>query len=177
MMRVMTGMCLVVALATSGDIRIQAQTAVQAQTGISSAEAHAIAVDAYIYLYPLVTMELTRRQSTNIAAGQALGKGPMNMFTNIAEYPPASFRTVVRPNYDTLYSLAWIDISQEPMIVTAPDTAGRYYMLPMLDMWTDVFASPGSRTTGNAAANYAVALPGWRGTLPAGVERIDAPTP
>ena len=80
----------------------------------------------------------------------------MNMFANVPEYPPADFRVVVRPNFDTLYSIAWLDLTKEPMIVSAPDTKGRYYLLPMLDMWTDVFASPGWRTTGTQAGNFAI---------------------
>jgi hypothetical protein len=148
-----------------------------AHAGITEEEARAVAVDAYIYLYPLVTMELTRKQSTNIEPGKEFGKGPMNMFTSVAEYPPADFKGVVRVNFDTLYSIAWLDLTKEPMIVSAPNTDGRYYLLPMLDMWTDVFASPGWRTTGTQAANFLVTPPGWNGDVPTGMSRISAPTP
>src|SRR5262249_50495394 len=106
-------------------------------TTISNDEAHAIGVDAYLYFYPLITMELTRKQSTNIEPGKEVGKGPMNTFTNVPAYPPANYRTVVRVNFDTLYSIAWLDMTKEPMVVSVPDTGGRYYLLPMLDMWTD----------------------------------------
>jgi hypothetical protein len=163
-----------------------AQNAPQA-TALSEQEGHAIGVDAYIYLYPLVTMDLTRKQFTNIEPGKEFGKGPMNTFANIAEYPPANFKGVVRSNFDTLYSIAWLDLTKEPMIVSAPDTSGRYYLLPMLDMWTDVFASPGWRTTGTQAGNFLVVPPGWRPDLrdrfieefklPKDIQRIDAPTP
>jgi hypothetical protein len=68
---------------------------------ITEAEAQSIAIDAYVYFYPLVTMDITRRQFTNIEPGKELGKGPMNMFNNVPEYPPANFNGVVRPNFDT----------------------------------------------------------------------------
>jgi hypothetical protein len=163
-----------------------AQSAPQA-TALSEQDAHAIGVDAYLYLYPLVTMDLTRKQSTNIEPGKEFSKGPMNTFANIPEYPPANLKLVVRLNFDTLYSVAWLDLTKEPMIVSVPDTGGRYYLLPMLDMWTDVFASPGSRTTGTQAGNFLVVPPGWRPDLrdrfieefklPKDIQRIDAPTP
>ena len=144
---------------------------------ITEQEAHAIAVDAYVYFYPLVIMDITRLQSTNIEPGREFGKGPMNAFTNVPSYPPADIKLVVRLNFDTLYSIAWLDLTKEPMIVSAPNTNGRYYLLPMLDMWTDVFASPGWRTTGTDAYSWAVVPLGWGGTLPEGVGRITAPTP
>jgi hypothetical protein len=148
-----------------------------AETPLTRDEQREVAQEAYVYLYPLVMMDVTRRQATNADAGEAVGRGAMNAFTNIPAFPPADFRDVVRPNFDTLYSSGWLDLTQGPVIVSAPDTAGRYYMLPMLDMWTDVFAAPGKRTTGTSPASFAVTPQGWKGELPAGVERIDAPTP
>src|ERR1700722_12375347 len=139
-------------------------------------QARSIAVDAYVYFYALLSMDVTRKQFTNIEAGKEFGKGPMNMFVNIPAYPPADFKGVVRTNFDTLYSIAWLDLTREPLVISAPDTAGRYYLLPMLDMWTDVFASPGWRTTGTQAGNFLVTPPKWEGTAPAGFTRIDAPT-
>jgi len=149
---------------------------VSAQPAITEQEAHAIGVDAYLYFYPLVIMDLTRKQSTNVEPGKEFARGPMNMFTSLREYPPGDFKGVVRANFDTLYSIAWLDMTVEPMIVSAPNTNGRYYLLPMLDMWTDVFASPGWRTTGTQATNFLVTPPGWNGTVPAGMTRISAPT-
>jgi hypothetical protein len=145
--------------------------------GISEQEARAIGVDAYIYLYPLLSMDITRKQFTNIAPGKEFGKGPMNMFVSVPAYPPADFRGVVRSNFDTLYSIAWLDLIEEALVISAPDTNGRFYLLPMLDMWTDVFASPGWRTTGTQAANFLVTPPGWVGTVPEGLTQIAAPTP
>jgi hypothetical protein len=143
---------------------------------ISGHDAHAIGVAAYVYFYPLVTMDLTRKQLTNVTKAEGI-HGPMNTFASLAAFPPADMKIVVRPNFDTLYSSAWLDLTKEPMVVSVPDTHGRYYLLPMLDMWTDVFASPGWRTTGTQTGDYAVVPPGWTGSLPASVARIEAPTP
>ena len=148
-----------------------------AQSTISEQEAHAIGVDAYLYFYPLVSMDLTRTVATNVEAGKIPGFGPPNAFHSFTAYPTADFKGVVRPNFDTLYSSAFLDLTAEPVIVSAPDTAGRYYLLPMLDMWTDVFASPGWRTTGTQAGNFLITPPGWSGEAPSGMARINAPTP
>ncbi|MGB8107652.1 MAG: DUF1254 domain-containing protein, partial [Pseudolabrys sp.] len=119
--------------------RAGAQTSVAA---ISEADAQAIAAEAYLYFYPLVSMDVTRKQLINTEPSKGLG-GPMNTFDNIPAFPTADVRAVVRPNFDTLYSSGWVDLTREPMVISVPDTGGRYYLLPMLDMWTDVFASPG----------------------------------
>jgi hypothetical protein len=156
---------------------LAAPTAAGAQTPITEQEIHAIGVDAYLYFYPLVTMDVTRRVTTNVEAGKIPGGGPANVFHNLPTFPSADFKTVVRPNFDTLYSIAFLDLSKEPMVVSAPDTDGRYYLLPMLDMWSDVFASPGWRTTGTQAGNFLITPPGWNEATPPGMTRISAPTP
>jgi hypothetical protein len=146
----------------------------QAQSALTEQEAQSIAVDAYIYFYPLLSMDVSRKQFTN---GTSDFKSPMNTFMNVPAYPPADFKGVVRSNFDTLYSASWLDMTKEPVVISAPDTDGRYYLLPMLDMWTDVFASPGWRTTGTKAGNFLVTPPGWNGTVPDGMTQIKAPTP
>jgi len=149
-----------------------------AATGpVTEEEAHAIGVDAYLYFYSPITMDLTRKQLTNQEPTPGGIGGPMNSFVNVGAFPTADMRVVVRPNFDTLYSSGWLDLTKEPMVVSAPETDGRYYLLPMLDMWTDVFASPGWRTTGTKAGNFLVTPPGWTGTVPDGMTQIQAPTP
>src|SRR5580658_5952237 len=160
-----------------GPALAQGAIAQGAPSAITETEAHAIGVDAYLYLYSLVTMDVTRKQLTNVEPGKGTLGGPMNTFANAPAFPAADFKAVVRPNFDTLYSSAYLDLTKEPMIVSVPDTGGRFYLLPMLDMWSDVFASPGWRTTGTQAGNFLVIPPGWVGTVPDGFTQIAAPTP
>ncbi|HVJ84791.1 MAG TPA: DUF1254 domain-containing protein [Caulifigura sp.] len=138
-------------------------------------EAKAIAVEAYIYGYPLVTMEYTRRVMTNVAAPEGT-HAPMGQFLRMRTYPDASFRDVTAPNADTLYSTAWLDVSKEPSVLVLPDMDDRYFLMPMLDGWTNVFQVPGKRTTGTKAQAYAITGPGWTGKLPAGVTEYKSPT-
>src|SRR5207237_5159278 len=91
-------------------------------------------------------------------------------------YPNADDKHVVRFSFDTLGSLAWVDVAREPMVLSVPDTCGRYYLLEMLDMWSDVFAVVGQRTTGTRAGHFALVGRGWRGPLPRGLDKIEAPT-
>src|ERR1700676_4969196 len=159
--------------------------AAHAENPLSQQDARSIAVDAYIYFYPLVTLDVSRKQLTKVKPVKDMGS-PMNTFFNVPAFPTADMRQVVRPNFDTLYSISTLDLTKEPMVVSVPDTGGRYYLLPMLDMWSDVFASPGWRTTGTQAGNFIVVPPGWRPDLrdrlieefklPKEIQRIDAPT-
>jgi hypothetical protein len=133
------------------------------------------AVEAYIYGYPLVTMEMTRRLITNAEKPEGL-RAPMGQFANLREYPTAAFKAVTAPNADTLYSSAWLDLSQGPWILQVPDEHGRYYLMPMLEAWTDVFADPGTRTTGTGAGEFAIVGPDWHGELPPGAEELRSST-
>jgi hypothetical protein len=143
----------------------------------SEEETQAIVQEAYIYLYPLILMDVTRKQLTNLDPKVNQFGGPSNAFTHVRTFPTAEMRTVVRPNFDTLYSSAWLDLTKGPVVVSTANTGDRYFMLPMLDMWTDVFAVPGKRTNGTVAADFAIVPPEWNGQLPKGLESIDAPTP
>ncbi|HMM90787.1 DUF1254 domain-containing protein [Bradyrhizobium sp.] len=138
-------------------------------------EDFAVAQDAYIYGYPLVTMEYTRKIMTNVA-GPVGNRAPMGHFIKARQYPDASFRDVTAPNADTLYTTAWIDVGKEPWVLSIPDMKDRYFLFPMLDGWTNVFQVPGKRTTGTAAQAYAITGPGWSGTLPAGVKEYKSQT-
>ena len=142
---------------------------------VKELEARDVAIEAYIYAYPLVTMEMTRRVMTNVAAPEGT-RAPMGEFVRMREYPSSKFRDVTAPNADTLYTTTWLDVTREPWIVSIPDMKGRFFLFPMLDGWTSVFQDPGKRTTGTAAQKYAITGPGWKGTLPKGVTEYKSPT-
>jgi hypothetical protein len=143
---------------------------------LTTEQAREIGIEAVIYGYPMVICDVTKRVQTNVAEPEHNGHAPINQFSNFLKYPTAAYHDVVRINVDTLYSFAWLDLSVEPMILSVPNTHGRYYLMPMLDAWTNVFASPGKRTTGTEARSFAIVGPNWKGTLPDGVEELRAPT-
>src|SRR4029077_8435573 len=157
-------------------VAVESPVLAQQQGKLNAEEARQIGIEAVVYGLPLVVMDTTMRASTNVPRPQPNAHAPVNQFGNMLKYPSASDHTVVRMNIDTLYSWAWLDLSKEPVVLSVPDTHGRYYMMPMLDAWTNVFASPGTRTTGDKAGDFAVTGPGWKGTLPAGVTEIKSPT-
>lgn len=148
----------------------------QTATNETASAATITAQDAYIYGYPLVLMDVSRAKLTNVPHPIGAGLAPVNQFGDIKTFPDASFTDIVSPNADTLYSSAWLDLAQEPVVLSVPDTNGRYYLMPMLDAWTNVFASPGKRTTGTGKGDFAITGPNWAGTLPAGLKEIKSPT-
>jgi hypothetical protein len=144
---------------------------------ISADEAYKIAKDAYIYAYPLMLIYETSRQATNYEAPTGIvTQGPYNQFTHARQFTPVDLKIVVRPNVNTLYSSANLDLGQEPMVLSVP-ASDRYFHLPLLSFWTDVFAVPGTRTTGaNTARDFLVVGPKWVGQAPGGIEIIRSPT-
>ena len=142
---------------------------------LTQEEAIEIGTEVYIYGYPLVTIEMTRRITTNTESPKGT-HAPMGQFGNAREYPNASFNDVTAPNADTLYSPAFLDVSKEPYVLSLPDEGDRYFLIPMLDAWSTVFQVPGKRTTGDKAQTYAITGPGWKGELPKGVTEYKSPT-
>lgn len=149
--------------------------AAQAEQRLSAEEAREIAREAYIYAYPLVMMKVTKNIGTNVERPMGLW-APVNQLAHGRAFPDPSFTVVVRPNADTLYTALSFEVDKEPLVVSVPESAGRYYLMPWLDAWTDVFAVPGTRTTGSAAQTFAIVGPKWQGTLPQGITEYRSPT-
>jgi hypothetical protein len=163
------------ATAEKAVVQVAAEAKAAVENAAKELEAREIAIDAYIYAYPLVTMEMTRRVMTNVETPQG-SKAPMGHFARLRNYPAVDDHSVTAPNADTLYTLTWLDVTKEPWIVSVPDMKDRFFLFPMLDGWTNVFQDPGKRTTGTKAQKYAITGPGWTGTLPAGVTEYKSPT-
>jgi len=153
----------------------QPATPVVQAPAMTRAEQVQLISDAYLFGYPLVLVDVTRQVSTNVAALTA-DKAPMNQVLHKRAFPDYTFTDVVSPNADTLYSVAWLDLSKEPMVLSVPAIKNRFYMVELMGAWTDVFASPGSRTTGTDKGDFAVVGPNWKGDLPDGVKAIQSPT-
>ena len=138
-------------------------------------EAVGIAADAYVYGYPLVTFDMVRKQQTNVATPDA-EHAPMGQLIKMRSYPAVDNHCCAAPNADTLYTIVWLDVSVEPWIVSIPDMGDRYYIVPMLDGYSEVFHVDSPGTTGSKAHTYAITGPGWSGTLPQGVTQVKSPT-
>jgi hypothetical protein len=133
------------------------------------------AIDAYLYGYPLVTFDVVRQQQTNVAVPDA-EHAPMGQMIKMRSYPAVDNHCCAAPNADTLYTEAWLDVSNEPWVISIPDMGNRYYILPMLDGYSEVFSVASPPTTGSKAQTYAITGPGWSGTLPPGVTQVKSAT-
>jgi hypothetical protein len=166
--RALVGLLLLGGLAASGGVAAAADQ-------VGPIDAVKIATEAYVYGYPLVTFDMVRRQQTNVAVPDG-EHAPMGQFIKMRTYPAVDNHCCAAPNADTLYTILWLDVSREPWIVTVPDMGDRYYILPMLDGYSEVFFVASPATTGTKAQTYAVTGPGWSGTLPPGVTEAKSPT-
>ncbi|AYN04178.1 DUF1254 domain-containing protein [Flavobacterium sp. 140616W15] len=130
---------------------------------------------AYLYGLPLVLMDIARRQSTNAEEVGSMA-APMNQFVHKSTFPDATLKNGTRLNADTYYSSAWLDLSKEPIVLSVPDTYGRYYQLSMQDAYTNIFSSLNKRTTGTGAANFLITGPKSTEPVPIGMQEIKSPT-
>jgi len=127
--------------------------------------------ETYIYGFPMIMMDLTKDTSTAVSKPGEF-TAPANQFSVMTHYPDASFRAVARTGLDTLFAVSWADLDKEPLVLSVPDTGGRYYVIALFDMWSNVFASIGKRNTGTTAANFLIVGPGWHGHVPVDVAQV-----
>jgi len=144
-------------------------TALLAASLYVKAEHIVLGAEGFTFGYPLVLMDLTR-------AGSEASVGPPNQLKRLRAFPDAGFKEVVRPNVDTLYTSAFIDMAQGPFVFELPAQAQRYELMPFMDGWTNVFAAPGTRTLGTRGGRFLLAGPLWAGTVPDGLSLLRAPT-
>jgi len=145
------------------------------QSAVSNEKYLEIARKAYVYGYPMILMDYTKQVSTNVEKPQPNSYAPANQLGHFRMFPDDKFTAVVKPNVDTYYSMCWFDLKDEPMVLTVP-ASDRYYLLPLLDAYSNVFSSPGTRTTGTGAHTFLLTGPFWNGNVPEGMEQIKAPT-
>ena len=146
----------------------------QGPQALTPKEAQEIAIDAYIYGYSLITTDVTRMQMSNVAKVEEM-RAPTGTFFNIKRYPPATYRGVSATNADTLYSVAWLDLS-EPQVFSHPEIKDRFFTFELVDLWMIVKNSVGTNTSGSKAMTYLFTGPGWKGTVPPGMTHISFPT-
>ena len=142
------------------------------------AEARQIAAAAYVYGYPLVFMDVLKEHQTAVPAPDtARGLAPVNQMVRAYQVPIDQFQSRAPwPITDASYVGAWLDLTEEPVVLSVPSSDGRYYVIMLEDAWTNDLSSVGSRTTGDGPGDFAIVGPGWNGTLPSNVTRIQSST-
>ena len=130
---------------------------------LAPADAKAIANDGYIFGLPLVYIGVQADAQTNVSKPEG-GRAPFNQFNNHREFPNARNNKIVGMNVDTLYSLANLDLSAEPIVLVVPPMQGNWWwIMQIIDGWNDVPAAPGSRTHGGKGGNFALVRPQLQG--------------
>jgi hypothetical protein len=130
----------------------------------------ALGVRAYVYGYPLLDTDRVFLTSTSVNVPNGLGMGPVNEFSHIRRLADPGETLVVAPNHDTLYSEAWLDLRDQPVVVHMPTALTRFANFELLDPYTNNFASIGA--AGLPPGDYAIVPRGWHGRLPRGVKQI-----
>lgn len=132
--------------------------------------AYVLALECYVYGFPLVMMDATRAVMTATSKSEQY-KAPINQFGRMRTYVDPDFKDCVRISVNSLWAFSFIDLDKEPIVYSQPDTQGRYIVMQALNMWTDDFASVGSRTTGTGAGDFLIVGPKWNGVTPAGIKQ------
>lgn len=149
-----------------------------AQAAVTKADwretyAYTQGMQAFVFGFPWSFLpELRWKWVTQDPHSPFVPYAPLNQFYNSRQLTTAEYRDGGSPNNDTLYSIAWLDLSKEPLILSVPDTGDRYYTMEMASLDSDNFAYVGKRTTGTKAGHFAIVGPNWKGTLPAGVTEL-----
>jgi hypothetical protein len=143
-------------------------------------EVRQIAAAAYVYGYPLVFMDSLKEHQTAVPAPDpARGLAPINQIMRAYQVPIAKFQfhsAAAWPITDASYIGAWLDLTKEPMVLSVPESNGRYYVIMLEDAWTNDLLPVGPRTTGDGPGNFAIVGPEWNGTLPSDVTKIQSTT-
>lgn len=141
------------------------------------ADAYQLGVSAYVWGYPLVRMERVVRDYTDVPSPKPATsyRAPINQIGWARELATPAAKDMPTANNDTFY-LSAVLVLDEPYVLTVPDTRDRYYVVNVFNMWQELQHYVGRRTTGTKAGRYAIVPPGWTGTLPEGVTRLDVST-
>lgn len=135
--------------------------------------------DAYEFAYPMILFYSTQRAMTNtetVVTNNGPMRAPINQLVSANHFPDAKDHTVIRMNVDTYYTSCWMNLEKEALVFQIPNTNNRYYLMPMLDAWSNVFFCPGKRNTGTKEQTYLITGPEWKGTVPSGIQQVKAPT-
>lgn len=139
--------------------------------------ARSIGLQAYLYGLPLVEMMRTCTVMTSDGVARASGRAALNQFGHAERRWTHLDRDVVTPANDLLYSMAWLDLRAQPVLLGVPGESRRYWVMALLDAWTNNFVNIGPRTTGGAPARYLIASPDWRGEVPEDAQLVPSPSP